>query len=183
MYISSSSQNGNFDSDLIEGKRYEQITFDLLNSKNYFPKFNTSLDINVLKKYDISFDNGCGNTQFLEVKKDRQTDSTGNICIEYSCSGKPSGLKTTTATQWFIYSDTKVYILNVKALKTFLNNDFNRFKYAKYLSGVTRKSKCFLIKAEVLLNFKIASVYPYVKNENIITFFANNLEHNINITL
>ena len=37
------------------------------------------------------------NNSEVEVKRDRQTQKTGNVYIEYESRGKPSGIKTTKA--------------------------------------------------------------------------------------
>ena len=36
----------------------------------------------------------------VEVKRDRMSEKTGNIAIEFECRGAPSGIKATTAEWW-----------------------------------------------------------------------------------
>lgn len=58
----------------------------------------------------------------IEVKRDRMAFDTGNIFLEVSCNGKPSGIMSTEASYWVHLlpkGDKQVagYILDVKALK------------------------------------------------------------------
>jgi hypothetical protein len=41
--------------------------------------------------------------EVYEVKADRLVGKYGNFFIEFECSGKPSGISTTTATHWILY--------------------------------------------------------------------------------
>lgn len=61
------------------------------------------------KPYDMIDDDGVK----YEVKSDRRTVDTGNICIEYMCNGKESGITTTTA-DWYFY-----YVVDVKSGKPY----------------------------------------------------------------
>ena len=45
------------------------------------------------------YDFAIGNERY-EIKADRQTYKTGNFCIEFGCSGRPSGISTTQATHY-----------------------------------------------------------------------------------
>ena len=53
----------------------------------------------------------------------------GNFYVEYECNGKPSGLATTKAKQYYIYLD-KLYILETEDLK---------YKCRKYIN--TKRDK------------------------------------------
>lgn len=63
------------------------------------------------KPYDIRLKYG-DETTTIECKADRLTVSTGNIAIEYRCSGKPSGITSTEADYWAIFIEgTREYYL------------------------------------------------------------------------
>lgn len=63
------------------------------------------------KPYDIRIKYG-GEETTIESKADRLTISTGNIAIEYRCSGKPSGITSTQADYWVIFIEgTRDYYL------------------------------------------------------------------------
>jgi hypothetical protein len=49
----------------------------------------------------------------IEVKTDFQAMNTGNVFVEYSCSGKPSGLSKTEA-DWFAFIISNERILFIK---------------------------------------------------------------------
>ena len=58
------------------------------------------------------------NDSDIEVKRDRQTQQTGNVYIEYESRGKPSGIATTKASKWaYILQDGCILIVNTKLLK------------------------------------------------------------------
>ncbi len=65
----------------------------------------------------------------VEVKSDAQYKKTGNFYVEYEFNGKPSGIATTKAKQYYIYLD-KLYIIETEDLKD---------KCRKYLN--TKKDK------------------------------------------
>ena len=84
-----------FQSDLALGKVYEQLAIKYLKQKG-----EALLDYpeGYCKQYDFITDKSS-----YEVKADRMTHKTGNLFIEYECSGKPSGLSTTDAKYWFYF--------------------------------------------------------------------------------
>ena len=55
-----------------------------------------------------------------EVKTDLLVGSTGNLIIEFKDKGKPSGISTTTADYWTLYSPQMERVWNIKTndLKT-----------------------------------------------------------------
>jgi len=55
------------------------------------------------KPYDIKIYKRNGFISTYEVKADRQINIHGNICIEYECRNKPSGITTSTAKYWAIF--------------------------------------------------------------------------------
>jgi len=58
------------------------------------------------------------NDSEIEVKRDRQTQQTGNVYIEYESRGKPSGIATTKASKWaYILQDGCILIVDTELLK------------------------------------------------------------------
>jgi hypothetical protein len=84
-----------FQSDLALGKLYERLAIRYLKQKGETLK---DYPEGYCKQYDF-----LTNTSSYEVKADRMTDRTGNLYIEYECSGKPSGISTTDAEYWFYF--------------------------------------------------------------------------------
>jgi hypothetical protein len=85
-----------FKSDLQFGQHYQNITLQILHwERSGQPEGN-------FKPYDIWLEWDDLRTT-IESKADRQTLTTGNIAIEFCCSGKPSGISTTEADHWVYY--------------------------------------------------------------------------------
>tara|TARA_R110000824_G_scaffold38868_1_gene118252 strand:- start:469 stop:897 length:429 start_codon:yes stop_codon:yes gene_type:complete len=92
----------NFTDDLVLGKEAEDRILKQIQKKY---KLAHGIDAE-LKAYDIFIPElDCG----IEVKHDCQAHETGNILIEYSCNGIPSGIITTRARVW-VY-ETKFVLL------------------------------------------------------------------------
>jgi hypothetical protein len=85
-----------FKSDLSFGQHYQNITLQLFQwERSGQPEGN-------FKPYDLWLEWDDLRTT-IESKADRQTLTTGNIAIEFRCSGKPSGISTTEADHWIYY--------------------------------------------------------------------------------
>jgi hypothetical protein len=77
---------------------------DLTFGKVYEKKFMDYIDYDEVEKcpdgkfskWDVRIKKGDGYKSF-EIKADKLSAKTGNFCIEYECSGRPSGLATTEA--------------------------------------------------------------------------------------
>lgn len=82
-----------FEKQFAKGKPYEEIFISYLNTKDIIlpPKNH--------KEYDVM-----SNGVKYEIKADYVCHRTGNIAIEYEQFGKPSGILTTTADYWVIYT-------------------------------------------------------------------------------
>jgi hypothetical protein len=52
------------------------------------------------KTHDLKFVHPSEQAFLVEVKWDQYSKKSGNIAIEFECSGKPSGILTTTARVW-----------------------------------------------------------------------------------
>ena len=83
------------------------------------------MDYNSDFQYDLKFGQE-GETEIakllndseVEVKRDRQTQQTGNVYIEYESRGKPSGISTTKADKWaYILQDGCTLIVDTELLK------------------------------------------------------------------
>ena len=55
------------------------------------------------KDYDVLVYKKNGSKSTYEVKSDKQINIYGNICIEYMCKNKPSGISTSKAKYWAIF--------------------------------------------------------------------------------
>ena len=88
-----------------------------------------------------------------EVKCDRLSYKTRNICIEVSCNNKPSGLTTTKADYWIYFiikpSGYDVYKFKVKQLIKIVKG------YNKRNIGYNKKSECYLVPLNILNDYKI----------------------------
>ncbi len=111
-----------FVKDLETGKVYEKKALKLI-QKDYPKAF-------IQDGYFLEWDIYIPELEIgVEVKSDAQYKKTGNFYVEYECNGKPSGIATTKAKQYYIYLD-KLYILETEDLKD---------KCRKYLN--TKKDK------------------------------------------
>ena len=129
----------NFKKDLEFGEYYEMqllkhIEHDLSVKKD--GKF---------KDYDIEIYKDDILTTY-EVKADRMINKTNNICIEYECFNKPSGISTTKANFWAIFEilpeqDYNLYIIPTEDIKHLIDVR----QYSKFVKGGDfNKSKMFL---------------------------------------
>jgi len=76
------------------------------------------------------------NNSEVEVKRDRQTQKTGNLYIEYESRGKPSGIKTTKANKWaYILQDGCILIVDTELLKKALRYLIKARLCVKDMSG------------------------------------------------
>lgn len=98
----------------------------------------------------------------IEVKADKFTSKTKNICIEVESNGVLSGLSLTTADFWVIYVVNKddkykfdeVYKIPVDILK----EEVKKNTFTKQL-GYKGLSKCHLIKKDKFANYLVS--HPY----------------------
>lgn len=141
--------NYNFTKDLKIAKVTEEEVADIL-VKKYNAKIS---DFNDTNSHDIT--GTIGNKTFtFEVKEDFQCGDTGNIAVEYSCRGKPSGIETTKA-QYYIYKvhlkDKQVYVISSvdKLRKAIADN-----QYFRVVNGGDYKSNslCYLFKYKNFIN-------------------------------
>jgi hypothetical protein len=94
----------------------------------------------------------------IELKSEAYTwRRTGNVCIEFECNGKPSGIAATEADMWFHElksddrSETYAYLaLPVKRLKTLCREAYRRGNWKSGI-GDDGKVSAVLLKIEDLL--------------------------------
>lgn len=114
-----------FHADLAFGKLYEHILLDYIDYDEVeFAPTKCFSDWDVKIRRD-------GLEGTYEVKADRMSAKTGNLCIEYQCNGKASGIDTTKAL-FYAYFVVKgnthdCYIIPVTELKKLiLENNYKR---------------------------------------------------------
>jgi hypothetical protein len=134
-----------FYKDLKEGQTGEKAIANFLNDNGY-----EVLRYNNDKLWDIIALNASNKPVLFEVKTDRYElykGKTGNMFIETSCGGKPSGVSSTEA-DWFIYylpDFNEAYFIKTKELKKHLL--IEGFRYATR-SGDNGKVRGHLINRE-----------------------------------
>ena len=105
-----------FQEDLKMGQEYEIKALQYLKYDTY------EIKKGYFKEYDIILDN----ITKIEVKAEKLAGITGNIAIEYSCSGRPSGILTTEADLWvhFIVFDAyeECYCIPIQDLRNIVRN-------------------------------------------------------------
>jgi hypothetical protein len=136
-----------FNNDLKFGKEYELKFVDYMKMKNY------EIMQGEIIQYDIiCYDNE--ETIKYEVKTDRMTYKTGNICIEFACSNKPSGI-TTSESDYYIYyvienNDYDLYKIPTQKLKKYIR----QMKYDRIVKGGDKYlSRCYLFNKDVFSKY------------------------------
>ena len=81
-----------FKSDLSFGQRYEEEAIKL---EGKGQPVETAPKDKAFSDWDFKVGEEC-----FEVKADRLAHRTGNLCIEYECNNRPSGISVTKATTW-----------------------------------------------------------------------------------
>lgn len=98
------------------------------------------------KPYDIKIFKKNGFISTYEVKADRQINIHGNICIEYECRNKPSGITTSTAKYWAIFEVITMdkYALYKIPRKRILKDIENNMYKRKCVGGDNKASNLYL---------------------------------------
>ena len=130
-----------FKSDLELGELYQQKFLDLI-------EYDTAeMAQGCFKPYDIKLVYQ-GQEMFFEVKCDRISHRTGNMVIEHTCNGKPSGITTTTADYWVYFPIGLPYclVIPVKRIRKYI-------EMGKYLcdrrGGDGWRSQMYLMSMEL----------------------------------
>ena len=132
------------------GKLYEQ------KAKEYF-EYNECQEVgDTIPGYDVVFKKN--NMQVkVEVKADRQSWKSGNICIEVESNNIPSGLSVTEADYWLYFivspdgTKDEVYKIPVEDLK----NIVDAYRNNTRMIGYNRLSRCCLIPKGKFAQYKI----------------------------
>jgi hypothetical protein len=122
--------NDKFKEDLKFGEMGEDSIINFLlryykNTLTYIGK--SSIGTGDNKKFDLKFRHNTTNKEItIECKTDKYRD-TGNLAIEISCSGKPSGI-TSTKSDVFVYyyslfGQDNFYMIKTKELKELIKNN------------------------------------------------------------
>ena len=142
-----------FNADLPFGKKYEEKLL------NYLPNvFSHSYSSGKCKAYDVKVITNEGAEVLYEVKADRFTERTGNICVEFSCRGQKSGITTTEADYYAIFvvqnmkgKENNLYIVETEYIRKLIQDS----KYHKIMDcGYEKKSRCYLFSEKLFTSFK-----------------------------
>lgn len=109
--------------------KYNDKTTERQDAKNRF-----------FMKHDITTQSG----RKIEVKHDLRFKQTNNIFIETNNKlGEKSGIKTTTASEWFFILDNSIYSISTKQLKQIIKN-----KDLKFIKHSPRNGAGFILPFE-----------------------------------
>lgn len=137
-----------FFQDLEFGKQYERKLVEVLKGVDVIQKDG------LFKDYDIKMTVD-GKRRKYEVKSDRFAWRTGQIAIEYECSGKPSGIAATRAHYWahFVVSPngSDCYVIPVQVLREIIDNkEYDRTVCA----GYKKLTRCYIVSLDRVKEFK-----------------------------
>lgn len=138
------------------------FTNDLKFAREYEMKFISYLDLTEYDEivmapnykfsdYDILVKKGSSETKY-EIKADRLASKTGNLCIEFECFEKPSGISITKADYYgyFILGKTEeCYIIPVHYLRILIESG----DYRKLSGGDEGRSRFYLIPKSKFVQF------------------------------
>lgn len=132
-----------FHKDLEFGKMFEIKFIEILQLSN------ATQSEGCVKEYDILSDG-----VKYEIKADKMASKTGNIAIEFSCNGKPSGINSTTSDKWghFVVDSNNnydLYLMDVTELKELIRS--HSFRVVS--GGDYNKAKLYLIPIKYFQSF------------------------------
>jgi len=144
----------NFRADLCFGNKYENLFCDYLQLKT--PNAIIEISSGKFKPYDIKMivDD---KIIMYEIKSDRLAYKTNNICIEYECNSKASGITTSESNFYAYYivqPDTiyDLYVIPSDVIKECINNK----EYHRIMKGGDGyKSSFYLFNKEIFDKYKI----------------------------
>jgi len=142
----------NFQDCLKLGKYYELETLKHIKYDSY------EFSIGKCKEWDLKTINNSINT-YYEVKSDLVANKHGNICIEFNCSKKDSGITATTADYWVYYviedkvlNKYKVFIIPTIELKEMIQDKL----YTRIVKcGDGFNASCYLFKMSLFDKYKL----------------------------
>lgn len=135
-----------FIDDLKFGNKYEQdCCVKLKNPRIMHGRF---------KDYDIIDEDGVK----YEVKSDRWTFKTGNVCIEFECNRKPSGITSSKSDFYFYYVvfpeplPPTLYKIPTIDIRTMIENkQYDKIK----IGGDNYKSKFYLFSENLFQKYRV----------------------------
>lgn len=144
--------NLKFQKDLQTGHYYEMKLLEHIKYKNYIrPE-------GYFKEYDILINKNNGKSSTYEVKSDKQINIYGNICIEYMCKNKPSGITTSTAKYWAIFEpkgeNYRLYKIPTKIIREYIEN---KKYHRECMGGDKYKSSLYLFDKKLFNDYIIFS--------------------------
>jgi len=136
---------------LKSAKKYEAETLKYLNFDTFEFNDTSSHDIKIIKD---------GIETLIEVKSEALAYKTGNICIEYFCRGKPSGISVTKSEYYYIYvvKDEKEYRLFKIPVEDIKNMITDKLYTRECKGGDDMASKMYLFKINNILNYEIKKI-------------------------
>ena len=137
-----------FIKDLNFGLKYEKLFLNYI-KYDYIIKH-----VGNFKEYDILAKKDDIETKY-EIKSDRLAYKTKNLCIEYECSKKPSGITTTEADYYgyFIINNEEydLYIIPTE----FINECIENKLYKRDITGGNGyKARFYLFSLDIFKEFK-----------------------------
>jgi len=89
----------------------------------------------------------------IEVKSDRMSHKTGNVVIEYSYGGEPSGIQATKATWWVYITNKRLYWITPRRIKECIkDNELNPQPFAPIGEDIKPKS-LYLIREKIFRDY------------------------------
>ena len=93
----------------------------------------------------------------IEVKSDRASHKTGNVVIEDSYGGKPSGIETTKAAWWVYITKCNLYWIKPEHIKDCIkDNSIESIEFPP-IQGDYKGKSLYLIKEKVFKNYTTRS--------------------------
>lgn len=141
--------NYNFDLDLPIAQETERQVAKYLVEKGGMKFLNDNND----NRYDIKMQLANGKPITIEIKEDFTCARTGNVGVEFSCRGKPSGIEVSQADLYLYKVHTssgrqELYIIKTEKLKQMIEDR----KFFRVVNGgdVGSNSMCYLFKLFVI---------------------------------
>ena len=142
--------NKKFINDLQTGEYYEMELLKHIPHKSYEKKEG------YFKEYDLIVFKKNGFKSTYEVKSDKQINIYGNICIEYMCKNKPSGISTSTAKYWAIFEPKdRNYTLYKIPTKILIDSIEKKLYKRDCIGGDNKASRLYLFDKNLFKDYII----------------------------
>lgn len=139
---------------LEQGNFYEEELKQYIN----YDSFETSKSLKNFKDWDVKTIKD-GETTLYEVKSETNASKTGNICIEFSNSNKPSGIDATKSNFWchYVIHDKEnniydLYIIPTGDLRKIIDD---KQYFRRMRGGDGGRAEFYLIKINTIKKYKI----------------------------